>query len=333
LATVEVSKSQGAFVDPRLGRETFEAWAQRWWPTTVDLRPSSRARDESYLRTHILPTFGKLPLAKIDNMAMRAWVAELVAAGKAPATVHKAVQVLAKILRGAVDAGLIASSPADRVQLPRIEREEVAFLSPADVVRLADMIDPRYRCFVLLGAYSGLRFGELAGLRRSRVDLMRGTVQVADILVEVRGHHTWGPPKTRAGRRTVPLPRFVVDDLTEHLAGVKPGELVFTAPDGGPLRASLFRRRFFTPAVEAAGLQGLTPHGLRHTAVAFWIAAGASPTEIAARAGHTSVVTVLDRYGHLLPKTEDTVTAALDATARTAAERRESADVVPIRHP
>jgi integrase len=118
-----------------------------------------------------------------------------------------------------------------------------------------------------------------------------------------------GPPKTRSGKRIVPLPRFVVDELIAHVAGLGPGDLVFQAPEGGPLRASLFRRRIFTPAVGAAGLGGLTPHGLRHTAVALWIAAGASPLEVATRAGHTSVVTVLNVYGHLLPRTEDTVTA------------------------
>ena len=146
------------------------------------------------------------------------------------------------------------------------------------------------------------------------------TAKVAEILVEVKGHHVWGPPKTRAGRRVVPLPRFVVDELSEHVAGLDAEALVFPAPEGGPLRASLFRRRIFTPAVEAAGLDDLTPHGLRHAAVAFWIAGGASPTEVAARAGHTSVVTVLDRYGHLLPKDDDKVTDALEAMARAAAE-------------
>ena len=177
---------------------------------------------------------------------------------------------------------------------------------------------------MLVGAYGGLRFGELAALRANRLDLLRGTVQVAEIVVEVSGHHMWGPPKTRAGRRTVPLPRFVVDELAAHLADAEPDALVFPAPEGGPLRASLFRRRTFTPAVRAAGLGGLTPHGLRHTAVAFWIAAGAQPTEVASRAGHTSVVTVLDRYGHLLPKPTDDVTDALDAMARTAASNRQN---------
>jgi integrase len=143
--------------------------------------------------------------------------------------------------------------------------------------------------------------------------------------------HHFGPPKTRAGRRRVPLPRFVADELATHVAGLEPNALVFPAPRGGPVQASLFRRRVWQPAVEAAGLAPLRLHDLRHTAVAMWIAAGASPNEVAARAGHTSTVTVLDRYGHLLPGGEERVTDALDAMARTAHRDTGDAEVQPLR--
>ena len=172
---------------------------------------------------------------------------------------------------------MLAQSPCRRVPLPKVEREEMRFLTPAEVATLADAIAPCYRALVLVGAYGGLRIGELAGLRRGRVDLLRGTVQVAEIVVEVRGVLHMGPPKTRASRRTVGLPRFVVEELVIHLAG--PGDLdafVFTAPEGGPLRVNLFRARVWRPAVTAAGLEGLRIHDLRHTAVALWIAAGAN---------------------------------------------------------
>jgi integrase len=126
--------------------------------------------------------------------------------------------------------------------------------------------------------HGGLRIGELAGLLRKRVDLLRGTVQVAEIVVEVRGVLHMGPPKTRASRRTVGLPRFVVEELAVHLAGPgDPEAFVFTAPQGGPLRLPAFRARVWRPAVIAAGLDGLRIHDLRHTAVALWIAAAPTP--------------------------------------------------------
>ena len=133
----------------------------------------------------------------------------------------------------------------------------------------------------------------------------------------MNGHHHFGPPKTRAGRRTVPIPRLVAAELEQHLAATA-GDLVFPAPEGGLLRPSLYRRRVWQPATLAADVEGLRIHDLRHTAVSLWIAAGASPKEVAARAGHTSVVTVFDRYGHLLPGHEDQVTDALDVMATAA---------------
>jgi integrase len=85
------------------------------------------------------------------------------------------------------------------------------------------------------------------------------------------------------------------------------------AEDGGALRVTLFRRRFWLPAVNAAGLDGLRIHDLRHTAVALWIAAGANPKEVAARAGHASVSFTLDRYGHLYPEADLNLRDRLDA--------------------
>jgi integrase len=164
------------------------------------------------------------------------------------------------------------------------------FLTPAEIIALADAIRPLYRTLVLVGAYGGLRIGELAGLRRGRVDLLRGTVTVAETVTEVEGKLYFGLPKTRAGRRPVGLPRFVTRELEAHLAD--PGDPrghVFTAPNGGPLRVTAFRARAWRPATKAAGLDGLRIHDLRHTAVALWIAASASPKEVAALAGHTSV--------------------------------------------
>jgi integrase len=131
---------------------------------------------------------------------------------------------------------------------------------------------------VFVGAYGGLRIGELAGLRRSRVDLDAGTVDVAENLTEVQGKLHSGPPKTRASRRRVSLPGSVVQELAVHLGPAgRPTDYVFRAPAGGPLRINGFRYRVWRPAVMAAGLPGLRIHDLRHTAVALWIAAGPLP--------------------------------------------------------
>ena len=311
-------QQRGEWRDPQGAKVLVADWVEAWWATTVNLRPSSRARDEAYIRNHVLPAFGELPLGAITQLDVRAWVAELSAGGKAPATVQKAYQTLSKILRGAVDAGLIAQSPCRRIGLPRVEREEMRFLTPAEISALAKAIEPRYRAMVLFDAYCGLRLGELAGLRRGRVDLLRRQVRVSEIAVEVKGQLIFGPPKTRAGNRKVPLPRFVAEEMAVHLdryGEADPDALVFVGADGGALRANGWRARHWRPAIRAAGLEPLRPHDLRHTAVSLWVAAGASPKQIATWAGHTSVSVVLDRYGHLFPGHEEAVLDRLDSLA------------------
>jgi hypothetical protein len=92
---------------------------------------------------------------------------------------------------------------------------------------------------------------------------------------------------------------------------------------GGPLRVTLFRQRFWLPAAKAAGLDGLRIHDLRHTAVALWIAAGANPKEVAARAGHASVSFTLDRYGHLYPEADLNLASAWTPSGRPAEADRD----------
>jgi integrase len=172
------------------------------------------------------------PLAAIKQRDVQAWVANLRARGFAPATVVKAYQLLGRTMTAAVNADMTARSLCRAVRLPKVEREKMRFLTPAEVARLAAVINGRYRALVLVGAYGGLRIGELAGLRRGRVDLLRGAVDVAEIVVEVRGQLYTGPPKTRAGRRTIGLPRAVVEELAAHMGPVGPADAYVSPPSG-----------------------------------------------------------------------------------------------------
>jgi integrase len=314
LTEMENAKLRGRWTSPSLGRVLFRDWFAEWRRTTASLRPNTEARDEWLLRLHVLPRFGPTPLAKIGQHDVRAWVAELGARGLAASTVQRAYQLLSKVMAAAVDAGMIPRTPCRRVPLPKIDRQEMRFLSPQEVARLAAAIRPDYRALILLGAYGGLRIGEMAGLRRGRVDLAQGTVQVVEVVTEPIGKQHLGPPKTRAARRTVGLPQFVVEALAERMGTLgSPEDFVFAGPKGGVLRVSTFRSRFWRPAVNAAGLRGVRIHDLRHTAVALWIAAGANPKEVAARAGHASVSFTLDRYGHLYPEADLTLRERLQA--------------------
>ncbi|MFC5895459.1 tyrosine-type recombinase/integrase [Streptomyces ramulosus] len=165
-----------------------------------------------------------------------------------------------------------------------------------------------YRVLILLLAYTGLRWGEASALKVGRVDLDVCRVHVVEAYVEDNGKLYLGSPKNHE-RRSVPIPRFLVEELRLHVDGRGESELLFTAPQGGPLRARNFRQRFFAPAVTKADLGHLklTPYKLRHTAASLAIAGGADVNVVQTMLGHKSATLTLDTYGHLFPDRLDEV--------------------------
>jgi len=303
LAQVDVDLARGGWVDPARARITVAEWAAAWQPTTVDLRRSTLARLDTTMRCQVLPHWGGWRLEKIRHGDVRAWVTKLLDSGLSPTTVRKAYFALNDLLRAAVADGRLAVNPARDVPLPPERPGEQRFLTTTEIDQLAAAIRPdRHRLLVLTAVYAGLRWGELAALRRHRVDLDRGRIRVAETVTDVNNQLTYGPPKTPRSLRTVPVPRSLADQLAGHIdrhAEPDPGGLVFTSTQGGPLRRTRFRTNTWLPAVRRARLEGLRFHDLRHTFVSLWIAAGANPKEVSVRAGHSTVAFTLDRYGHL----------------------------------
>jgi integrase len=334
LVGIEDAKLRGAYVDPAAGRIGFAEQAERWFATTAALRPSTR-RDYRLLLDHqVLPAFGDKVLAAIDTLAVREWVAELVASGLSAKRAGKAYQVLSQILTSAVDGGRLARNVAAGIKLPKVQRREMHFLTATQVEALAEAIAPPYGELIRFAAYTGLRPCELVALRVRRLDLLRGTIRVAEAAPEVAGHLEWGGVKTHEAR-TARLPRSVADELGAYLAGRPhgPDDLVFTAPRGGPLRESKFVPGRFKPAVRAANAaitnldkqrrpdplpEDLRLYDLRHTAASLMIREGASVKAVQKQLGHATASITLDVYGHLFPDELDALAGRLER-ARTEA--------------
>ena len=313
LHEMESSKNKGSYVSPRLGGTLFGDWAKEVQAAlALPLRNSTRASDESVLRSLVLPHFEKRRLASVTTIEVQGWVSKL-SETHSPSTVRKAHQLLAGVFSAAVNADMLSRTPCRAIRLPKIERTEMRFLSPVEIDRLANLIDPRYRALVLTAGYTGARFGELAALRigHEGLDLLRKRMTIRATLTEVRGHLEVGPPKTKAANRSVSLPRFIVDELAHHLEN-HGGDHVFTSPDGKVLRRNNFRRRVWLPAVKAAGLEGVRFHDLRHSHAAMLIAAGEHPRLISGRLGHATIRTTLDTYGHLFPGLDEAAADRLD---------------------
>jgi integrase len=316
LARQSADMQRGEFLDPRLGRTRFEEWAEEWLRTTVHLKPKTQASYESILRRRILPRFAGARIAAIEQVDVRRFVAELAEAGDEPGTIRNTFNVLRLVFATAVGSGSIRTNPCQGVRMPKSRRQEMLFLDPKQLLALADAITPRYRALVLLAGYTGLRAGEIGALRVGRVDLLRGALEVRESLADVKGKLIFGTTKTHSNR-TVRLPRFLCDALTDHLADYPPvGDgLVFTSPTGSPLRHNLFYARHFKPAIARAALpDALRFHDLRHTCAAMLIAQGAHPKAIMERLGHSSIEVTLDRYGHLFPSLDAALTDGLEAT-------------------
>jgi integrase len=333
LTEVKASLNAGKWTDPKLGKTKLAAFYREWSRTQPPNRRAMEARNASLMRNHVLPRFGDVSIASIRRADVQEWTHEL-SRRLAPSTVAKAKELLGKVLAAAVDDGLIPANPCAKVKVARgdDDHDDMRFLTPDELKRLADVIDFRYRALVLVGGWGGLRIGELAGLQRRDVDALRGVLSIERQVTEVGGKLQLGPLKTKAARRKVKLPRFVMDELTAHMATYvrddAPTARIFTAPNGGLLSRTTFRSRIWAPATATAGLEGLTPHALRHTAVSLWIATGANPKQVAVRAGHTSVRTVYDVYGHLLPNSDDELVDRLETMARSATDN--SAVVIPL---
>jgi len=334
LAEIEVEKSRGTWIDPALSRQRFGDYAMGWLADQVHLAPTTSLKVRGHLRNHLLPKFGPMRLSSIQPRDVRSWIAEASRQGVAPNTIRAISSTLGRIVKTAVRDGLIGRSPCDGVEMPRAGvAAEMRFLTAAEVVRLAEAIDRRYRAAIYLAAYSGLRWGELAALRPERLDLDRGFVEVRESLADVSGQLLVQPPKS--GKvRSVSLPDFVCDVLEVHVAEFPDARYVFTSPGGGPLRRSNWYRRKFKPAVSAAGLDPkFRFHDLRHTCAALAIAQGAHPKAVQERLGHSTVRLTLDCYGHLLPGLDERLCDDLEKAhfeALAASPRPEPGIVVPF---
>jgi integrase len=192
-------------------------------------------------------------------------------------------------------------------------------------MRLAEAHSERYRALIYVAVDSGMRWSELVGVRRGKVDLRNRKVRVTEQLVQLDdGSFMRKEPKTAAGVRSITLSPFTVAVLAAHIDRfVKPGqdELVFPNGAGNPLSSSSFLTHHFSKARTASSVS-CRFHDLRHTSVALAIAAGAHPKAIQSRMGHSSTIVTLDRYGHLFPELDEAIAEAFGRSLQEASERR-----------
>jgi integrase len=321
LLGIESGKLEGNYVAPARGRVLFGAYAEQWLAGRVRLKPKTVASYRSLLDRQVLPRWGNVRLDRIAYEDVAAWVAHL-SNQRSASTTRKAYHLLTSVLNQAVKGRRLVLNPAAGVELPRLPNVHKRYLTHQQVAVLADACGPESTTVLVL-AYTGIRWGELAAVRVSRVDPGVRRIHVAESMTEVNGRAVFGSPKTHADR-WVAVPRFLRDQVAALTAGKAPSDLLFTSPRGTVNRVNGFRRRCFDQAATELGLPGLTPHELRHTAASLAVSAGATVKGVQSMLGHASAAMTLDRYSHLFDDELDAVADRLD-------QARDAAGVPPVR--
>jgi len=309
------------WLDPDAGNVLLTDYGTSWIAERPNLRPKTVQTYEGLLRIHIVPMLGGTQVVRIKEATVRRWRKKLLDNGVGPVTVAKAYRLLKAILSTAVDDGMIRRNPCRIKGAGQENSPERPVLTLGEVFALADAVDGRYRLLILLAVFCSLRWGELAALTRSVIDLDTESLVVRAGVVELKnGALVVGPPKSEASIRTLTIPDFLIGDVAEHLdtfTGRGPGALVFTGPKGAPLRRSNFSRQW-NAAIEAACLSGFHFHDLWHTGNQLANDEGASLRELMDRMGHSTTRAALI-YQHRSKKRDQKLADAI--SARVKAER------------
>lgn len=203
IATVEVSKARGEWVDPSRSRATVDELARAWFAAQLQVKPTTLSGYRHSLDKHVLPRWGRTRLVDVAHVDVQRWVTEL-SSELAPSTVRQIELVLSGVMKYAILDGRLARNPCDHVRLPRVVKQHRGYLTHAQVAALASEVGPQGDVVLFL-AYTGLRWGEMAALRVRRVDLVRMRLDVAEAVTEPRGMLVFGTPKSHE-RRSVPFP-------------------------------------------------------------------------------------------------------------------------------
>lgn len=335
LASLLSDQREGRVADP--SKETVGQFLERWLRDYAanSVRPSTLASYAIVIRRHIIPAIGSLRLRDLQTGHLQRLYREKLEGGRADgkegglsgryvAYMHS---ILHNALDQAVKEGLLPRNPADAARKPRVRGREIRPLTREEqaVFLRGAKDDELFAAWFLLLA-TGLRRGELLGLRWGDVDLDGAVLHVRQAVVPLHGRAVISDVKTDAGRRSVSLPREAVRILRRHHAAqaerklalgaaYQDHDLVFCYADGRPWDPRAFSRRF-ERLMKRLGLGGHTLHDLRHTHATRLLEAGVNPKAVQERLGHASVGVTLDVYSHVLPSLQREVADKIDAILR-----------------
>ena len=337
LALAIAEHESGEWIEP--SALTVQAYLEKWLTdhSKVTVSAKTYERYADLVDHHLIPRLGAHRLQRLTPLHIQGAYADMLANGRrdgkgglSARTVHHAHRVLFAALRQAVRWQLLSRNSAEGVTAPKPDKPEIPILDNAGMGELLKAaLGTRLYLPTLLAVTTGLRRGEVLGLRWKDVALETHLLTVAQKLEETKAGLAFRVPKTERSRRTVTLPAITVEALRQHKKaqaedrlrlglGKDDLGLLFTRIDGTPMRPRQLSQEFARLA-KSAGLK-VSYHGLRHSHLTALMASGVNPKVICERAGRASVATTLDLYGHVMPGMQEKVAQGVDAAIRTALE-------------
>ena len=319
------NRAQGLVFDARA--LTIGEYLERWLKDSVKgtVRTSTYEVHRHMVEPHIVPALGHLKLKDLTPVHVRGFYREKLDSGLSAATVRKMHSILRKALEQAVLDGLIPRNVCEAVKPPKVERKEITPLDREQAKALLEAASgERLEALYVLAIHTGMREGELLGLKWEDVDLERGVLRLRHALVREGGKTALGDLKTAKSRRSVRLTRAAADALRSHLQRqlgemermgslYQPGGLVFATETGTLINPSNLRNRSFKPLLKRAGLPDISFHDLRHTCATLLLSQGTHPKLVQELLGHATIAMTLDTYSHFLPSMGDQTVRAMEA--------------------
>ena len=307
------------------GGLTVDYYLDRWLNDSVQgtVGDTTFERYEQMVRLHIKPTLGRAKLKSLTPTHVRSLYKEKLRS-RSPRTVQYIHVTLHKALKQAVADGLIPRNATEAVKPPQVRREEIHPLTPEQVNKLLEATrGERLEALYVLAIHTGLRQGELLGLKWEDVDLEAGTLQVRRTLTTAKSGPVLSTPKTKGSRRSVTLTQSAVEALRSHLQRQlgeidraaslwRENGLIFASEAGDPLDRRYLTNHRFKPLLKRAGLPPIRFHDLRHTCATLLLGANVNPKIVSELLGHASIAITLDTYSHVLPNMQSEAAKALE---------------------
>jgi integrase len=330
-------RNEGTYVDPT--KMSVGEYLEHWLSVDIERRVAAKTalRHRGIIKHQIIPRLGNVPVRKLTATHIEAFEAQLQRSGYVKGskagegltaqTILHVHRTLSQALAHAVKTGVLFKNPTEQVKPPRPARREIAILSKPEIAMVLRAAEPTWLYLpVLVSVTTGMRRGELLGLRWSDLDLNSARLTVNQSLERVKGKTIFKSPKTTTSRRTVTLPALTVEALKEHRAaqaaerlqlGLGKPELVFSRSDGSPLDPDSVTKAF-DRLIEATGVRRITFHSLRHTHISHQLMDGVHVKVVSERAGHASISTTLSVYAAFIPTMQADAAHGVDVWLRKA---------------